>query len=69
MLIKSMPTSSSLGHASLPQMDVLTSGSHMLSKQGWEELKPIIRQLYLDENQTLKQLAEYMQEQHGIKPT
>jgi hypothetical protein len=41
----------------------------MLSKQGWQELKPIIRQMYLDENQTLKQLAEYMQEHYGVKPT
>jgi hypothetical protein len=52
-----------------PGMAALTTGSRMLSKQGWEELKPTIRHLYLDQNRTLKQLAEYIQEHHGVKPT
>jgi hypothetical protein len=49
--------------------DTITAASRMLSKQRWEELKPTIRHLYLDHNRTLKELAEYIQENHGIKPT
>ena len=49
--------------------DGMTIGNRMLSKSAWEELKPTIRNLYLDQTQTLKQLAEYIQEHHGFKPT
>jgi hypothetical protein len=51
------------------KQDMPTSGSRMLSKQDWEDLKPTIRRLYLDENMTLKQLADYIQKDHGVKPT
>jgi hypothetical protein len=40
-----------------------------LSKLDWLELKPIIRELYQEQKQTLKQLAAYIQEHHGVKPT
>jgi len=49
--------------------DTMTIGNRMLSKSAWEELKPTIRNLYLDQTQTLKQLAKYIQEHHGVKLT
>jgi hypothetical protein len=49
--------------------DAMTVGNRMLSKSAWEELKPTSRNLYLDQTQTLRQLAEYIQEHHGVKPT
>jgi hypothetical protein len=43
-------------------------GCRALSKDEWEDLKPIIKHMYLDRKQTLKQLAEYLQDHHGFKP-
>jgi hypothetical protein len=39
------------------------------SKKDWADLKPIIRKLYLDQGQTLEQLAKYLEDNHGYKPT
>jgi hypothetical protein len=39
------------------------------SKRDWADLKPIIRNLYLDQGQTLEQLAKYLEDNHGYKPT
>ncbi|KAE9373142.1 hypothetical protein N431DRAFT_406481 [Stipitochalara longipes BDJ] len=52
-----------------PKKHVWTAGTRMLSKEGWEELKPTIRHLYLDENRTLKQLTEHIYEHYEVKPT
>jgi hypothetical protein len=68
-LTKDMPSTSRSSLVLPAGKDKLKNGSRMLSKQSWEELKPTIRQLYLNENRTLKQLAEYIHELHGVKPT
>ena len=39
------------------------------SKKDWADLKPTIRNLYLDQGQTLEQLAKYLEDNHGYKPT
>ena len=41
----------------------------MPAKKDWEDLKPTIRELYLGQGQTLQQLAKYLEERHGFKPT
>jgi hypothetical protein len=40
-----------------------------LAKKNWDDLKPTIRELYLDQGQTLKQLAKYLGEHYGFRPT
>jgi hypothetical protein len=39
------------------------------SKSDWAEVKETIRELYLDQGHTLLQLTQYLQENHGFKPT
>jgi hypothetical protein len=39
------------------------------AKKNWNDLKPTIRELYLDQGQKLKQLAKYLEEHHGFRPT
>jgi hypothetical protein len=43
--------------------------SKMYPKQQWLVLKPVIQQLYIDENQTFTKVAEYLDQNHGFKPT
>jgi hypothetical protein len=40
-----------------------------LAKKNWNDLKSTIRELYLDQGQTLKQLAKYLEEHHAFRPT
>ena len=40
-----------------------------LAKKNWTDLKPTVRELYLNQGQTLKQLAKYLEEHHGFRPT
>jgi hypothetical protein len=35
----------------------------------WERLKPVIRKHYLDAGKTLKELAQIMQSQYGLRAT
>jgi hypothetical protein len=39
------------------------------SKGDWAEVKETIRELYLGQGQTLLQLAQYLLENHGFRPT
>jgi hypothetical protein len=41
----------------------------ILSGEQWEELKPIIRRLYIDENKSFLKTASILQETHGFTPT
>jgi hypothetical protein len=50
-------------------MPSLLSRNMTLSKKDWEDLKPTIRELYLDQGQTIKQLTKYLEEHHRFKPT
>lgn len=60
------------GPAALRLSDALDRSSsrpQALAKINWNNLKPTIRELYLDQGQTLKQLAKYLEEHHGFRPT
>jgi hypothetical protein len=41
----------------------------MYPKEQWLALKPVIQRLYIDENQTFTKVAEYLDQNHGFKPT
>jgi hypothetical protein len=38
-------------------------------KEQWLALKPIIQQLYVDEGQTFRKVAEYLHKHHDFNPT
>ena len=50
-------------------LDRNSSKPQVLAKINWNDLKPTIRELYLDKGQTLKQLVKYLEEHHGFRPT
>ncbi|PMD38677.1 hypothetical protein L207DRAFT_584081 [Hyaloscypha variabilis F] len=50
-------------------LDRNSSRPQSLAKQNWNDLKSTIRELYLDQGQTLKHLANYLEEHHGFRPT
>jgi hypothetical protein len=52
-----------------PRDENTISTRQTLSKREWEDLKLTIKYLYLDQNKTLKQLAECLYNHHGFKPT
>jgi uncharacterized protein YdaU (DUF1376 family) len=60
-----VPTASPLPHVIPPDRPQVRG----FSKKDWADLKPIIRNLYLDQGQTLEQLAKYLEDNHGYKPT
>ena len=39
------------------------------AKKKWNSLKSTIRELYLDQGLTLEQLAKYLEEHHGFRPS
>jgi hypothetical protein len=39
------------------------------SKDRWEDLKPYIRRVYMEENKTLQQLAEILRDEFEFFPT
>jgi hypothetical protein len=50
-------------------LDRNSSKPHSLAKKNWDDLKPTIRELYLNQRQTLKQLAKYLEEHYRFRPT
>ncbi|PMD24378.1 hypothetical protein NA56DRAFT_35355 [Hyaloscypha hepaticicola] len=50
-------------------LDLNNSEPQGLARKNWDDLKPTIRELYLDQGQTLKQLIKYLEEHHGFRPT
>jgi hypothetical protein len=38
----------------------------ILSKEDWEELRPLIHRLYIDENRKFKDIAAIIKEEHGF---
>lgn len=52
------------GNTSLPPIT-----RQVLSKDKWEELKPLIRRLYIDENKPFRKISALLQESHGFAPT
>lgn len=41
----------------------------MYTAEQWLELKPIVKQLYIDEGRTFPKVAEYLHEHHDFSPT
>ncbi len=50
-------------------LDRNTSKPQGLARKNWDDLKSTIRELYLDQGQTLKQIIKYLEEHHGFRPT
>jgi hypothetical protein len=44
-------------------------GIRAMSRQQWEELKPLIEQTYIQENKPFPYLAEVLRRDHGFEPT
>jgi len=51
------------------EMSSNTIPRQVLSKEQWEELRPLISRLYIDENRTFKAVARVLQESHNFVPT
>jgi len=52
-----------------PVVQLIPPPRRGFSKSDWAEVKETIRELYLDQGYTLLQLTQYLQENHGFKPT
>jgi hypothetical protein len=50
-------------------LDRNSSKPQSRARKNWDDLKPTIRELYLDQGHTLKQLIKYLEEHHGFRPT
>jgi hypothetical protein len=44
-------------------------GIRAMSRQQWEELKPLIEQTYIQEDKPFPYLAEVLRRDHGFEPT
>jgi hypothetical protein len=44
-------------------------GIREMTRQQWESLKPLIRQVYIGENKPFHYLAEILREEHGFELT
>ena len=44
-------------------------GVHAATRQQWENLKPLIKQIYIEENKPFPHLAEMLRKDHGFEPT
>jgi len=51
------------------QASNVQSHRQILSKDRWEELRPLIQRLYIDENKTFKAITEILREIHNFVPT
>jgi len=55
--------------SSYPERPPRPTGNRKLSKKEWEDLKPTIKHLYVDQNQTLKYLAGWIHHHHHAMPS
>lgn len=44
-------------------------GKRPISTQEWEDVKPLIQRVYLDENKPFPYLARILRTEHGFEPT
>lgn len=44
-------------------------GKRSISEQEWEDVKPLIQRVYLDENKPFPYLAYILRTEHGFEPT
>jgi len=47
----------------------INPGIQAMPWQQWEELKPLIEQIYIQENKPFPYLAEVLRRDHGFEPT
>ena len=47
----------------------LDSGVQTATRRQWENLKPLIKQIYIEENKPFRYLAEVLRDGHGFEPT
>jgi hypothetical protein len=54
-----------------PQIKVLqgAKGKCEMSRQQWEDIKPFIQRIYIDENKPFPYLAHILRTEHGFEPT
>lgn len=52
-----------------PQVPYNPGRRRQPSKGEWEELKPLIQHLYLEENHSLQCVTRILSEKHGFRPT
>jgi len=55
--------------ATLVVSDTVVTPRQVLSKEQWENLRPLITRLYIDENKTFKSVAAVLRELHNFVPT
>jgi hypothetical protein len=60
---------SSMTLAGPKQLPCMKQRLDIYPKEQWLALKPIIQQLYVDEGQTFRKVAEYLHEYHDFNPT
>jgi hypothetical protein len=48
---------------------IATGGKREISRQQWEEMKPLIQRVYIRENKTFRQLKNILQVEYGVEPT
>jgi Clr5 domain len=67
----SEPPSPFLSMLELPPSEVLSrhKGKHGMSRQQWEDMKPLIQRIYLDENKPFPYLAHALCTEYGFEPT
>jgi hypothetical protein len=50
-------------------LSVATGGKREISKQQWEEMKPLIQRVYIKENKTFRHLKNTLRAEYGVEPT
>jgi hypothetical protein len=66
--LRSLPNFSTVLPANTPNWPV-GSKRMQLSQQEWNELKPIIQKMYIDEGKKFKEVAVYLQTNHNFNPS
>ena len=50
-------------------LSIATKGKREISRQQWEEMKPLIQRVYIRENKTFRQLKNILRVEYGVEPT
>jgi Clr5 domain len=50
-------------------LSIATRGKREISRQQWEEMKPLIQRVYIIENRTFRQLKIILRAEYGVEPT
>lgn len=58
------------GQSAVPDNELVPAvARRQLSKAEWQELKPLIHRLYIEEGRSLKNVAQSLAEEQGFYPT